>query len=194
MSKRRRLSSVPFDTLTHDAGMHLCEFLTDKDYRTAAQACRAMATLLLLGGARASELRRLSFATRMQIWSRTRYCIGNGISLRRECILGRSDRVLNVCQSCGARTRRRVFDSTLCEGCTCDPRRKCFMVRKDAVLAVCAHLCAQGMIGYAFRDTLNRNMRWKSTRQGLVGFLEDVAWLTASSPQRFLSALSRWHA
>lgn len=174
--------------------MHVCEFLTDGDYRRTAQACRAMATLMLLGGARPSQLGRLSFATRMQIWSRTRYCIGNGVSLCRECVLGRTDRVLNMCQSCGARTRRRVFDSTLCEGCTCDPRRRCYMIRKDAALAICAWLCAEGKIGYAFRETLNDKMRWKSTRQGLVGFLTDVAWLTASSTQRFLSALSRWRA
>ena len=81
---RRRLPCVPFEKLTHDTGVRVCQYLTDKDYCCAAQASRSLADILLTSTARVEVRRRLSFATRLQIWSRTRYCIGRRVSFLRE--------------------------------------------------------------------------------------------------------------
>ena len=182
---------MPFETLHEDAGVHLCKYLTNKDYRSLAQASRAAAALLLATTRDVCVRRRLTFSTRLQLWSRTRYTVGRGVQLSRDLVLGGSGLLRNMCESGGVRTRRRVFDSTLCEQCTCRPRLCCFMVRRDVVMRAAARLCDYGEVKCEHAQALRTHVRYTSTRQGCVCFLHDAASLLSTSPARLLFIINR---
>jgi len=65
------------------------------------------------------------------------------------------------------------------------------MVRKDVVMRAAARLYDYGEVEYEHAQALPTHVRYTSTRQGRVCFLNDAASLLSTSRARLISIINR---
>jgi hypothetical protein len=128
---------------------------------------------------------------RLNVYLRTKYCIGPGIQRRRKILFrcGSTSLRTRMCRGCGRQTARKIHDTVvLCEQCTQCRSMRCYMVNRNMASLVTAALL--NVRAYESVNCLMDNVQWYRSRTGRGGlaFAVDVCYVAGCSLQAFLRA------